>query len=97
MPGIGIVQKTVKEHQLILSQSDIVDLMNEAHSGGVNQMPVVLASQVFVVSLQKANGSVVQLRDLQDGESLIFSFTKITNYEDVATYTDIDLQPPVIT
>lgn len=96
MPGIGIVTRTINEHQLIISHADIVELMNEAR--GVNGMPGVSSLQVILLGLERENGSKVGKGELKPGESLIFSITAVEDYADVATYTGgMDLKPPIVT
>lgn len=81
--------RKTQDFQLVLTHSDIVNLMNDADvllDGGH-----VLTTQQFTVILRKANGSEIQLREMEETDSVVFSYTKVTDTDSTASYSDIDI------
>ena len=79
------------QSEFALTHSDVRDMMNDTNvllEGGS-----VPSTQGFRIILRKGNGEEVDvlLRDMVDGDTIVFRFSKIFDTRGDVVYTDVDV------
>jgi hypothetical protein len=91
MPKTVDTTRTEKTYDLVLTQEDIVEMMNDDDvqlaDGNVDE------EQTFQIVHKKASGAEVYLKDLAPGDTLVLRFTSVTVQSDEGTFTAVDVLP----